>query len=41
MDLVALLRDLTKGAFYGEVSLKFENGKLVSAKKTESIKVSR
>ena len=34
-----LLKDLEKAKYYGEVILKFENGKIVHMKKTESIKL--
>ena len=36
--LIKVLRDI-KSDYFGEVILKFENGKLVHMKKTESIKV--
>jgi len=35
-----LIRELTDNKFYGELTVKFEAGKIVVCKKTESIKVS-
>ena len=34
-----LLHELEAESYYGEVILKFENGKIVHMKKTESIKL--
>jgi len=34
-----LLKDLERNNYFGEVILKFENGKIVHMKKTESIKL--
>jgi len=38
--LIELIRDLTDNRFYGELVIRFEAGKIVICKKTESIKVS-
>lgn len=37
--LIALLKVLVEGRFYGSVEIKFEAGKIVIIKKTESIKL--
>jgi len=34
-----MLQDLVADHFYGEVLIKFENGRIVVVKKTESIKL--
>jgi len=33
------LRDLEQSGFYGSVELKFENGRLILARKSETIKL--
>uniref|UniRef100_A0A6M3KHS5 DUF2292 domain-containing protein n=1 Tax=viral metagenome TaxID=1070528 RepID=A0A6M3KHS5_9ZZZZ len=38
-ELVTLLQNLIVGKFYGELVVKFEHGKIVHCKKTESIKL--
>lgn len=37
--LFEVIRDLTDNRFYGELLIKFEAGKIVVCKKTESLKV--
>ena len=37
--LAELVRNLIQGGFFGELLIKFEAGKLVVVKKTESIKL--
>jgi len=37
--LISMVKILISGRFYGKLVLTFENGKLVSAKKEESLKV--
>lgn len=37
--LFDLIRELTDNRFYGELVIKFEAGKIIVCKKTESIKV--
>jgi hypothetical protein len=37
--LTSIIKALVLGKFYGKVILTFENGKLVSVKKEESLKV--
>lgn len=38
MDLIELIEHFGRTQFFGEVTLKFESGKLVHIKRTESIK---
>jgi hypothetical protein len=38
METTELLRDLERIRFYGSLELKFENGRLVLVRKTETIK---
>ena len=38
--LVLMLKELTESNFYGSLELKWEAGKIVVVKKTESIKLS-
>jgi len=38
-DLVQFLREIEKSGFYGSVELKFENGRLTIARKSETIKL--
>jgi len=40
MTLETLIETLKKDKFYGELLIKFEHGKIVVTKKTESIKLS-
>ena len=40
MGIVDLLKELKNACFYGELVIKFEHGKIVVVKKTESIKLS-
>lgn len=37
--LIALVKDLIAKAFYGEVLIKFEHGKIVLVRKTENMKL--
>ncbi len=36
MNIVETIRDLERYGFYGSIEFKFENGKLVLVKKTET-----
>lgn len=38
-ELVKLIKELMDRKFFGELLIKFESGKVVVCKKTESIKV--
>ena len=38
--LTELLRSLEAGRFYGSLELKYESGRIVVARKTESLKLS-
>jgi hypothetical protein len=38
-ELVKILREILPDKFFGEISIKFENGRIVNLKKTESVKV--
>ena len=38
-ELITLIRKLIDARFYGELVIKFECGKIVIVRKTESIKV--
>ena len=38
-DLLILLRDLNLNKFYGELVIKYENGKVVLIRKTQNIKI--
>ena len=38
-ELNEMLQDLVDEQFYGELLIKFENGRIVVVKKTESIKL--
>ena len=40
MEATELLRDLEQTRFYGSLELKFENGRVVLVRKTETIKPS-
>lgn len=37
--LIAILTDLVRARFYGEVLVKFENGNISLVRKTENIKL--
>lgn len=37
--LIKLLKELVEKKFFGEVVIKFESGRIVIIKKTESIKI--
>ena len=37
-ELLELIKKLAVGKYYGELTIKFEHGKVVFAKKTETIK---
>lgn len=37
--LVALLSELMRGQYYGNLDIRFENGKITVCKKTESIRI--
>jgi hypothetical protein len=38
MELIAMLRQLEAARFFGSLELKFESGKVVLLKKTETLK---
>jgi len=40
-ELFNLIKDLVKRRFYGALEIKFEAGRIVIVKKTESIKLSK
>ena len=37
--LIAIIKDLIAKAFYGELTIKFEHGKIVLVRKTENMKM--
>lgn len=37
--IVSLIKDLIAKAFYGELTIKFEHGKIVLVRKTENMKL--
>jgi hypothetical protein len=37
--IIALIRDFIESKLYGSIEIKFEAGKIVNVKKTESVKL--